>query len=681
MIRKLIIVGLLLSYVSAFGQRTNDKALETMLLDTSKLTSTPLISFNRKGINEGIQNLKSLAYSTHVSDSTRMLAFLHVAKFYIDINNDSSRVYARESKKLAQQLKLVHFEAQTNDFLGCLYPKMGNSAEGLDLLLKAKKTFLEVADSTFLIVVNRNLGSLYKTQSEYDRAKKFFFEALTITPKSASDSIFRSWALMDLGELYLQINEIDSAFLYTKASNDITYRLSQFYSKKYLPIAHNNLGKILEKKGDFLGALAQYRSGLQVASINFNDQAVGDIFLSMSGLYKHFNKPDSAFLYAKKSFQIAINVNNPSLIEKSSAYLKDFFKAQNKIDSAFYYQEIMLNAINTNRNADKIKQIQNLAFRELFKEQELKTERTNFRNQIILYSLSAILGILLLAGFFLYKSNKQKQKANAVLEKTLSALQSTQAQLIQKEKLASLGELTAGIAHEIQNPLNFVNNFSEMSVELISELKEERSKEHGKRDEELENELLNDLAQNQQKINHHGKRASSIVSGMLEHSKASTGEPAFTDINKLTDEYLRLSYHGIRAKDSNFNSDYKTDFDENLPKIKVISQDMGRVLLNLINNAFWAVKTVEKPLVTVKTEHTENQLIIKVIDNGTGMTDDVKAKIFQPFFTTKPTGQGTGLGLSLAYDIVTKGHGGTIEVQSKQGEGSEFIITLPMTTN
>ena len=273
---------------------------------------------------------------------------------------------------------------------------------------------------------------------------------------------------------------------------------------------------------------------------------------------------------------------------------------------------------------------------------------------------------------------RQVGERTAELNHSLTELKATQNQLIQKEKLASLGELTAGIAHEIQNPLNFVNNFSEMSVELISELMEERSKEKGKRDEELENDFLNDLAQNQEKINHHGKRASSIVSGMLEHSKASTGERSLTDINKLADEYLRLSYHGIRAKDSNFNSDYKTDFDENLPKIEVISQDMGRVLLNLINNAFWAVKTVEKPLVTVKTEQTDNHLIIKVSDNGTGMTDEIKAKIFQPFFTTKPTGQGTGLGLSLAYDIVTKGHGGTLEVVSTEGVGSAFIIVLPL---
>ncbi len=262
------------------------------------------------------------------------------------------------------------------------------------------------------------------------------------------------------------------------------------------------------------------------------------------------------------------------------------------------------------------------------------------------------------------------------LRTSLETLKATQAQLIQSEKLASLGELTAGIAHEIQNPLNFVNNFSELSVDLAKELKEEVEK--NEIDKELIIDLATDLSQNQEKINHHGKRASSIVKGMLEHSRASTGVKELTDINALADEYLRLSYHGLRAKDSTFNADFKTDFDENLPKVEVIPQDIGRVLLNLINNAFYAVREVAKPIVTVSTYNENNQIIIRIKDNGIGMSEATKAKIFQPFFTTKPTGQGTGLGLSLAYDIITKGHGGTIEVESVEGEGTTFVVKLPI---
>ncbi|GAB4001720.1 hypothetical protein GCM10028807_58570 [Spirosoma daeguense] len=269
------------------------------------------------------------------------------------------------------------------------------------------------------------------------------------------------------------------------------------------------------------------------------------------------------------------------------------------------------------------------------------------------------------------------------LEKALVDLKATQTQLIHSEKMASLGELTAGIAHEIQNPLNFVNNFSEVSIEIIEELAEEQAKPN--RDTELEAELLADLKQNLQKITHHGGRASSIVKGMLQHSRAGSGQREPADLNALADEYLRLAYHGLRAKDKTFNATLNTDFDKSLGKVSVLSQDLGRVLLNLFTNAFYAVQQRKKnqnepgyqPTVTVTTRCTNKRAVITVHDNGTGMPEAVQQKIFQPFFTTKPTGEGTGLGLSLSYDIVTKGHNGTINVVSKEGEGTTFTITLP----
>lgn len=290
---------------------------------------------------------------------------------------------------------------------------------------------------------------------------------------------------------------------------------------------------------------------------------------------------------------------------------------------------------------------------------------------------------------------KQKEE----LEEALLELKTTQGQLIQAEKMASLGELTAGIAHEIQNPLNFVNNFSELSNELIQEILEERSKKNSEssvrtKDQEMEEEALEDIRQNLEKIVFHGKRADSIVKGMLLHSRTSSGQKEPTDINALLDEYLRLSYHGLRAKDKSFNSDFKTNFDDGLPKIPVIPQDMGRVFLNLINNAFYAVNEKKKnspriegekpysPLVTISTSAYTRQsgksggIKIIISDNGGGIPAHIQSKIFQPFFTTKPTGQGTGLGLSLSYDIV-KAHGGELTVESKEGEGTTFNIKLP----
>ena len=269
------------------------------------------------------------------------------------------------------------------------------------------------------------------------------------------------------------------------------------------------------------------------------------------------------------------------------------------------------------------------------------------------------------------------------LRGALTELRTTQAQLIQSEKMASLGELTAGIAHEIQNPLNFVNNFAEVSAELVTELEEERH--NPARDLQLEADLLADLKQNLLKISQHGGRAASIVRGMLEHSRTSSGERQPTNLNTLADEYLRLAYHGLRAKDKTFNATLQPDLDPALPPVAVVAQDLGRVLLNLLTNAFYAVRQRQQlgekgytPTVSLSTRQVGQRVEIRVRDNGTGMPAAVQAKIFQPFFTTKPTGEGTGLGLSLSYDIITQGHGGTLTVVSQEGNCTEFLISLPI---
>jgi two-component system, NtrC family, sensor kinase len=279
------------------------------------------------------------------------------------------------------------------------------------------------------------------------------------------------------------------------------------------------------------------------------------------------------------------------------------------------------------------------------------------------------------------------------LRNSLESLKATQSQLIQSEKMASLGELTAGIAHEIQNPLNFVNNFSEVNTELIDELKKELAVGNRQSAEEI----ANDIKENEAKINHHGKRADAIVKGMLQHSRSSSGQRELTDINALCDEYLRLSYHGLRAKDKSFNAKFETHLDSSLPKVNVVPQDIGRVVLNLINNALYAVSekmkreradekgdsshvsplTSYEPTVTITTKKLNDKIEIWVKDNGNGIPDSIKEKIFQPFFTTKPTGQGTGLGLSLSYDIV-KANGGELKVETEEGKGSEFMIVLPV---
>lgn len=271
------------------------------------------------------------------------------------------------------------------------------------------------------------------------------------------------------------------------------------------------------------------------------------------------------------------------------------------------------------------------------------------------------------------------------LNQSLTELKAAQSQLIQSAKMASLGELTAGIAHEIQNPLNFVNNFSDVNQEMLEELKAENTKPADKRDQQLEIGLINDLIGNEQKINHHGKRADAIVKSMLQHSRMSSGQKEPTDLNVLADEYLRLAYHSLREKDKNFDAVLATDFAVGLPKANVIPQNIGRVLLNVLNNAFYAIQQKAKtagadyvPTIELRTTQRNGAVIISVKDNGNGIPGAIKDKIMQPFFTTKPTGEGTGLGLSLSYDIVVNGHGGSIEFTTKEGEGAEFVISLPV---
>jgi len=359
-------------------------------------------------------------------------------------------------------------------------------------------------------------------------------------------------------------------------------------------------------------------------------------------------------------------------------------------EQANYYLKKAYTITNELYGSAKVQSLQKVITEEQERQRKIEADRIAYQNRLKQYAFSGGLVFLLLIAFILYRNNRKEKKAknqlqekNKVIEHTLDELKSAQSQLIQSEKMASLGELTAGIAHEIQNPLNFVNNFSEVNKELADELKAELATGNM----QSANEIADDIKDNSEKINHHGKRADAIVKGMLQHSRSSNGVKESTDINALCDEYLRLSYHGLRAKDKSFNATMKTDFDESIGKVDVVPQDIGRVILNLINNAFYTVDEKKKqsgdeyePTVSVSTKKESNKILINVKDNGNGIPKKVLDKIFQPFFTTKPTGQGTGLGLSLSYDII-KAHSGELKVNTQEGEGSEFIIQLPLNTS
>ncbi|MGI4760844.1 MAG: sensor histidine kinase [Janthinobacterium lividum] len=381
------------------------------------------------------------------------------------------------------------------------------------------------------------------------------------------------------------------------------------------------------------------------------------------------------------------------VLSKAAAQQGDYAKALQYFRQYTAYKDSLTAAATANRLAT-------LAYRQNLLQKETQIQRLTQartlsvqnarRQQQFVLALAG--GLTLLAGLavVLIRSNRAKHRANQQLnaqkeavQQALADLKTAQTQLIQAEKMASLGELTAGIAHEIQNPLNFVTNFSEVSAELLAELAEEAASPT--RDAELERELLADVQANLLKINQHGQRASSIVKGMLAHSRSSTGERQPTDLNALTQEYLQLAYHGARAKDKTFDARLTTHFAPGLPAVPVVPQDVSRVLLNVLSNAFYAVHQRQRtagpgyqPEVQVRTQRGASQVSISIRDNGSGVPEALKQKIFNPFFTTKPTGEGTGLGLSLSYDIITKGHGGTFTLASAEGEFTEVTLTLPV---
>ena len=445
-------------------------------------------------------------------------------------------------------------------------------------------------------------------------------------------------------------------------------------------------GDIYQSQGNQTTALQYYYRGIQASREQDYRSGLCRNYLRLIKYHLKSGNNDSALYYAVENLvtikSLGLITGDESNLGIGYEYMYRCYSVKNEFDSAFKYQGL---ALVTKDSLAKVKiknlaEFQKLTYAEQLRLQNLEKEKVVYQNKVRTYFLLAGIGVLLLLAIIFYRNNRQKHKAKVRIEKAYDELKATQQQLIQSEKMASLGELTAGIAHEIQNPLNFVNNFSEVNKELLAEMNEEIEKENYKDVKAIAKDVIN----NQEKINHHGKRADAIVKGMLQHSRSSTGQKELTDINVLADEYLRLAYHGMRAKDKSFNVTTKTQFDNNIGKINIVPQDIGRVILNLINNAFYAVDEKKKsgiegyePIVSVSTKKVGDKVLVSVKDNGNGIPQKVLDKIFQPFFTTKPTGQGTGLGLSLSYDII-KAHGGDINVKTKEGEGSEFIINLPI---
>jgi two-component system, NtrC family, sensor kinase len=482
---------------------------------------------------------------------------------------------------------------------------------------------------------------------------------------SVSYNPFSATALVSIAETFLERNKLDSALYYALKAYNLSIQIENNWSTYYTLV---RLGRVYGMSGNTNLAISFLRQSL---SGTWQTESLFTSNFEIAKIYKQTGMQDSAIFYAQKSLAIAQENGYYRYIIDANIMLSDIYEKTDIQQALFYSKGAIAWNDSLNHIIKRTTQQTITEFDEQERLREMEVAKAEFQNRLRINAFLGSTFTLIVIAVFLFILSRRKQKAKQKIEAAFVQLKSTQAQLIQSEKMASLGELTAGIAHEIQNPLNFVNNFSEVNGELIEELKSEKAKGKSERDEELEEEILNDIQQNTEKINHHGKRAADIVKGMLLHSRTSNGQKEPTDINALADEYLRLAYHGLKAKDKSFNADFKTEFDENLPKINVVPQDIGRVLLNLINNAFYAVDNraksndplapeggIEereqhyKPTVTISTTSfilpsgEMRGVRITVKDNGPGIPDSIKdIKIFQPFFTTKPTGQGTGLGL------------------------------------
>ena len=616
-------------------------------------------------------------------DTSMVLLLVQLASDYRFNKTDSSLIIAQKAIQLSRRLNFIKGEMRALNIAGEAHRFQGELPQALECQFNALKISRNINDQEGEAQSLNCIGFVYVEMSEYREGLNYLYNAKKINER-LSFKLIGSLGLTYIGYAYEKMNILDSALIFQKRA----YALyGQLPANPILgSVILNRLGLIQFRLGHTDEALRYYNISLEKADSS------GDIFnlsktqYRIAELYDELKRPDSSLQYARLAFNNAGIISQKTTMFDASSLMVKLYKAKQNIDSAFHYQELAMRIKDSLYGGEKFKQLQLLTIKEQQRQKQIEQEQDRYKNEVRTYAFVGVLGVFLFLSIFLYRNNRHKQKANALLqqqkekvESTLSELKVTQTQLIQSEKMASLGELTAGIAHEIQNPLNFVNNFSEVNTELIDEAGQEIDK--GNIDEVKM--ILNDIKENEQKINHHGKRADAIVKGMLQHSRSSSGVKEPTDINALCDEYLRLSYHGLRAKDKSFNATFKTDFDPSLEKINIIPQDIGRVVLNLLTNAFYAVTEKKKqqqdnyePTVSVSTKKIKDKVEIRVSDNGNGIPQKVIDKIFQPFFTTKPTGQGTGLGLSLSYDII-KAHGGEIKVETKEGEGSEFIIQLP----
>lgn len=598
-------------------------------------------------------------------------AYNNLGNVYRELGNiEESHRSFQEALKLSEQAGDRKGIASAQGNLGTIYSLMGNKTQALNSFDEARKRFEDIGSKESASISYFESGNVYFDMKNYNEAKQSLEKALQLSKQTGyKEIISKSYRL--LSQVDTAQRNYESAF--TNYNSYIAYRDSLSNADAAKQLSEQRLQYEFSKKEDSMRMQQALIAEQLEKQMLLSKQQQQELKLKQASLEITQREKDLQmlrFLQTKTELQLTNEQNEKKLaLANQEKALQEAELEKQTLHSKQKEQELLL------------------------KDRKLAVQKAQ-RN---IWLAGAI--ALLIVSFIIFRNYRQKQKANQLLQqqnieledqrdkirKAMAELQQTQIQLIQKEKMASLGELTAGIAHEIQNPLNFVNNFSEVNVDIGSELKDELNKLSLTNEQRLNlHSLTDELLQNHEKIAHHGRRAEAIVRNMLQHSRKTSGSKEPTDINALVDDCIDLSYHGFRNKHMAFETRIDTDFDNTLSQVQIIPQDISRVLVNLLNNAFYSVNERKKqlngsfqPAVLVSTRNHRNYVTITVKDNGTGMSEKVTAKAFQPFFTTKPSGEGTGLGLSLSYDLVTKGHGGEMKVESKEGEGAKFIIQLP----
>jgi len=636
-------------------------------------------------------------YQQKILTDTAELELLKNLSFNELRNLSQGLAYAEELISLAQ--------ASGNDkYLRTGYFLKGNKKRSLGKLDEALQAYFKSAEiarhSKNLRAEGESYGAIadiYSVGNNHNNAITYYNKAIDIL-RQTRDSVSLASYLLNAGDEFRRVKQYKAALSYITEARPIFDKFNHLSGQGY---SLGNMGMVYAEMGRNYLAEKYINDGIRILEKTQDYHPICEYLISTADIYQNRGDIKSALNYALRSLRLAEQYKLKEQIGQASLKLSELYEKEGNTNESYKYYK---GYIAYRDSINDIKTVQQMADLRTDYEVSKKQAEVNMLNrqkrneQYLTIALGAILLLTILIIVTLIRNNRHKQKAYKILklqkeeidkqkakvEAALDELKITQKQLVHTAKMASLGELTAGIAHEIQNPLNFVNNFAEVTSELLGELREEVVSNLTASDKAAADEIINNLAENLKKISDHGKRADSIVKGMLQHSRSNSGKKELTDINALADEYLRLSYHGLKAKDKEFSANFNSDFDPSIGMLEILPQDIGRVLLNLYNNAFYAVNEKKKlssgtydPLVSVKTKRVNHAVELSIRDNGPGIPEKFLEKIFQPFFTTKPTGQGTGLGLSLSYDII-KAHGGEIKVLTKENEFTEFIIQLPI---